>query len=266
MDEVAVLSCDQSQFEDQVYTTEQESSMLPAGKQGEGLTSSNSNPSSQEITHQIIKNLKVMYTCTTERLHFGESKTSARAPMTGLSTGTPTPRENKRDLKVKDLQRSTSNTCSTGEEGTAPDNEEKDQHVNFDEARTLLAKSNEETALDCVCCPEVQVRTDMEANTDMMDHRVQKDAIKVSARTEWTGIKGILPLTVEWKVTLLSPMKPKASSVNRWEASDKEFRKVWGYFDGASRDKLNAHLLSGSGRPPGCSTNHVYSTLLKRKY
>jgi hypothetical protein len=145
--------------------------------------------------------------------------------------------------------------------------EENDQHVNFDEARTSLAKSDEETALDCVGCPAVHVRTaDMEANTDTMDDLEQKDVITVLALTEWTGIKGILPPTVEWKVTLLFPMKSKASPIVRWEASGKEFRKVWGYFDGASRDKLNANLLTGSGRPPGCSTNLVYSTLLKRKY
>ena len=126
----------------------------------------------------------------------------------------------------------------------APEDYETELPVNFGEALTFLGKSREEAIQDYHAMLDSHVSPEMKENTDII-HYLRKEALPVFVPEEWTGIKGIPPLKVKWRDTLPQRMKPKARPINPklWEASEKEFRRLCGYFYGASRSPWASCLV-----------------------
>lgn len=137
------------------------------------------------------------------------------------------------------------NPWSNGEDKAAPEDEETELPVNFGDALTFLGKPREEALGDYKALLDSHISPYFKENTDIMNYCKQEDVMKVFVPDEWSGIKGIPPLKVEWKDTLPAFMKPPARPINPrlWEASEKEFRRLCGYFYGASRSPWASCLV-----------------------
>ena len=114
--------------------------------------------------------------------------------------------------------------------------------VQFRDALPFLGKSREEAIKDYYEALDSHVSEELRNGTDII--RLLK--IKaVFVLEEWSGIKGVEPLKLKWKDTLLERMKPKARPINLklWEASEKEFHRLCGYFYGKSRSPWASCLV-----------------------
>ena len=129
-------------------------------------------------------------------------------------------------------------------EEPAPEDEETELPVNFGEPLEFLGKSREEAIQDYKDLLKVRVSDELKDNTGIIDylHTVAVDAFVPS---NWTGVKGIPPLRLVWKDTLPAKMKPRARPINPrlWECSEKEFRRLCGYFYEASRSPWASCLV-----------------------
>ena len=107
-----------------------------------------------------------------------------------------------------------------------------------------MGKSREEAIKDYYDALDTHVSEEMKANTEIIN-LLKTKALQVFVPDEWSGIKGIEPLRLKWKDTLPVRMKPKARPINPklWEASEKEFHRLCGYFYGKSRSPWASCLV-----------------------
>ena len=126
----------------------------------------------------------------------------------------------------------------------APEDEETELPVQFKDALTFLGKSREEALQDYHEQIETHVSDEMKSETKIMELLSTK-AEKVFVPDEWSGVRGVDPLSLKWKSTLPDRMKPKARPINPklWEASEKEFRRLCGYFYRKSRSPWASCLV-----------------------
>ena len=126
----------------------------------------------------------------------------------------------------------------------APEEQDSELPVNFKEALTFLSKPREEAIKDFEELLDKRVSDELKANTPIIDY-LKTDALKTFVPTEWTGINGIEPLKLVWRDSLPLKMKPKARPINPrlWECSEKEFRRLCGYFYEASRSPWASCLV-----------------------
>ena len=126
----------------------------------------------------------------------------------------------------------------------APEEQDSELPVNFKEALTFLSKPREEAIKDFEELLDKRVSDELKANTPIIDY-LKTDALKAFVPTEWTGINGIEPLKLVWRDSLPLKMKPKARPINPrlWECSEKEFRRLCGYFYEASRSPWASCLV-----------------------
>ena len=126
----------------------------------------------------------------------------------------------------------------------APEDEETELPVQFGDALTFLGKPREEAVKDYHALFEKHVSDEMKENTDIIQ-LLKTKAEKVFVPDEWSGINGFDPLKLKWKDTLPDRMKPKARPINPklWEASEKEFHRLCGYFYGKSRSPWASCLV-----------------------
>ena len=126
----------------------------------------------------------------------------------------------------------------------AIEDQETDLPVNFGDALTFLGKSREEAIQDYEKLIETRVSDELKQETDIVNY-LKTVALPVFVPTDWTGIKGIEPLRVKWRDTLPLRMKPKARPINPklWECSEKEFRRLCGYFYEPSRSPWASCLV-----------------------
>ena len=126
----------------------------------------------------------------------------------------------------------------------APEEAEVELPVNFGDALTFLGKPRQEAVQDYHDLIDKHVSEELRCNTDIVA-LLKGKAEKVFVPEEWSGIKGIEPLRLKWKETLPERMKPKARPINPklWEASEKEFRRLCGYFYGKSRSPWASCLV-----------------------
>ena len=127
---------------------------------------------------------------------------------------------------------------------TAPEDEETELPVNFKEALTFLGKSREEAIKDFEELLDSRVSEELKKETDIINY-LKTEAINAFIPTKWTGINGIEPLKLVWRDTLPLKMKPRARPINPrlWECSEKEFRRLCGYFYEASRSPWASCLV-----------------------
>ena len=133
---------------------------------------------------------------------------------------------------------------SKANDAIAPEDNETELPVQFKDALTFLGKSREEALKDYYEQIETHVSQEMKQETNIMDLLSSK-AEKVFVPDEWTGVRGVDPLTLKWKETLPERMKPRARPINPklWEASEKEFRRLCGYFYQKSRSPWASCLV-----------------------
>lgn len=126
----------------------------------------------------------------------------------------------------------------------APEDSETPLPVNFGDALTFLGKPRAEAIADFESLIEKHVSQEMKDSCDIVRY-LKEDALNVFVPDEWSGVKGIPPLKLKWKDTLPGSMKPKARPINPklWEASEKEFTRLCGYFYGASRSPWASCLV-----------------------
>ena len=126
----------------------------------------------------------------------------------------------------------------------APEDEETELPVQFKDALTFLGKSREEAIKDYLDMLESHVSEEFRNSTYILN-LLKTKALPVFVPDEWSGIKGVEPLELKWKDTLPDRMKPKARPINPklWEASEKEFHRLCGYFYGKSRSPWASCLV-----------------------
>ena len=129
-------------------------------------------------------------------------------------------------------------------EDTAPEDDETELPVQFKDALTFLGKSREEALQDYHEQIKTHVSEELKSETNIMELLTTK-AEKVFVPDEWSGVRGVEPLSLKWKSTLPDRMKPKARPINPklWEASEKEFRRLCGYFYRKSRSPWASCLV-----------------------
>ena len=140
----------------------------------------------------------------------------------------------------------------------APEDEETELPVQFKDALTFLGKSRDEAIKDYYNLLETHVSEELREKTDIIQ-LLQTKALSVFVPDEWSGIKGIDPLRLRWKDTLPERMKPKARPINPklWEASEKEFHRLCGYFYGKSRSPWASCLVVAPKATPLISDSVV---------
>jgi hypothetical protein len=133
---------------------------------------------------------------------------------------------------------------SKREQEPAMEDKEVELPVNFGDALTFLGKSREEAILDFKKLQDEHVSDELKQQTDIINY-LNTTALPAFVPSDWTGIKGIPPLRLKWKASLPSRMKPKARPINPklWECSEKEFRRLCGYFYEASRSPWASCLV-----------------------
>ena len=154
------------------------------------------------------------------------------------------------DLNAMDIQAS-----STASDGLihpwtktplepAPEDKETELPVNFGEALTFLGKSREEAIQDYEKLFETRVSDELRKETDIINY-LKTVAVSAFVPKNWIGINGIPPLKLKWRDTLPKRMKPRARPINPklWECSEKEFRRLCGYFYEASRSPWASCLV-----------------------
>ena len=126
----------------------------------------------------------------------------------------------------------------------APEEEDSELPVQFKEALVFLGKTRAEALIDYEQLLETHVSSEMKEQTNVM-HLLRTKAVKVFVPDEWSGVKGVEPLKIKWKDTLPDRIKPKARPINPklWEASEKEFRRLCGYFYRKSRSPWASCLV-----------------------
>jgi hypothetical protein len=85
----------------------------------------------------------------------------------------------------------------------------------------------------------------MKTETDLPKLLATEMSEDVFVANEWSGINGIDPLKLVWNDTLPDRMKPKARPINPklWEATEKEFTRLCGYFYRKSRSPWASCLV-----------------------
>ena len=126
----------------------------------------------------------------------------------------------------------------------AEEDKEVELPVNFGDALTFLGKSREEAIQDYEKLLETHVSKELQENTDIINY-LMTSALPAFVPKDWTGVKGIPPLKLKWKDTLPARMKPKPRPINPklWECTEKEFRRLCGYFYEASRSPWASCLV-----------------------
>jgi hypothetical protein len=127
----------------------------------------------------------------------------------------------------------------------APEDKEVELPVNFGDALTFLGKSREEAIQEYEKLLDVRVSEELREKTPIIEYMKEVAVKAFIPTTDWTGIKGIPPLKLKWRDSLPSRMKPKARPINPklWECSEKEFRRLCGYFYKASRSPWASCLV-----------------------
>ena len=126
----------------------------------------------------------------------------------------------------------------------APEDEDTELPVQFKDALTFLGKPRAEALKEYYDMIDSHVSDELKNNTAIED-LLKTTAERVFVPDEWTGIKQVDPLKLRWKDTLPERMKPKARPINPklWEASEKEFHRLCGYFYGKSRSPWASCLV-----------------------
>jgi len=129
-------------------------------------------------------------------------------------------------------------------EDIAPEEDLCDLPVNFGPVLEFLGKSREEAIKEYDELCKLRVSDELKSNTDIMEY-LRTRAVEAFVPRKWEGIKDIKPLKVEWLDTLPARMKPKARPINPrlWECTEKEFRRLCGYFYKASRSPWASCLV-----------------------
>ena len=133
---------------------------------------------------------------------------------------------------------------SKANEEIAKEDLETELPVNFGEALTFLGKPREEAIQDYKDLFETRISDELKKETDILEYMVE-EALPVFVPDEWSGIKGIEPLKLKWIDTLPTRLKPRARPINPklWECSEKEFRRLCGYFYVPSRSPWASCLV-----------------------
>ena len=126
----------------------------------------------------------------------------------------------------------------------APEDEDCELPVNFGDAIQFLGKSREQAIEEYKVLIEERVSQELKDETDIMDYLVT-EALPAFIPSNWTGVNGIEPLKLKWRDTLPDRRKPRARPINPklWECSEKEFRRLCGYFYQPSRSPWASCLV-----------------------
>jgi hypothetical protein len=129
-------------------------------------------------------------------------------------------------------------------EEPAIEDEETELPVNFGEPLTFLGKSREQAIADYLELRETHVSKELKEETPIMEYMEQR-AVKAFVPSNWTGINGIEPLKLKWLFSLPARKKPRARPINPrlYECTEKEFRRLCGYFYRSSRSPWASCLV-----------------------
>jgi hypothetical protein len=127
----------------------------------------------------------------------------------------------------------------------APEDLETDMPVQFGDALEFLGKPREEALKDYYALHDLHCSAVMKEETDLLKLLATEKSEKVFVPDEWSGITGIDPLKLVFKDTLPVRMKPRARPINPklWEATEKEFTRLCGYFYQKSRSPWASCLV-----------------------
>lgn len=114
----------------------------------------------------------------------------------------------------------------------------------FEFASSFLGKSREEALSEYFAMFDEHINPSFRSQTDV-EKLLKTKGLDVFIPANWEGIKGIEPLNLEFKDTFPERMKPKARPVNPrlWEAAEKEFNRLKGYFYEPSRSPWASCLV-----------------------
>jgi len=148
------------------------------------------------------------------------------------------------DVQKEDIQSKPMYPWTKKKDDIAQEDAETEHPVNFGDALEFLGKSREEAIKEYEELIKIRVSKELQEETDIMDF-LMTEALPAFVPTEWTGINGLVPLKLEWLDTLPKRMKPKSRPINPklWDCSEKEFRRMCGYFYQASRSPWASCLV-----------------------
>ena len=126
----------------------------------------------------------------------------------------------------------------------AVEDEETELPVNFGEPLTFLGKTREEAVQEYLELRKTHVSEELKEKTPIMEY-MKNIAIKAFVPSNWTGINGLEPLQLKWLTTLPARKKPRARPINPrlYECTEKEFRRLCGYFYQSSRSPWASCLV-----------------------
>jgi hypothetical protein len=126
----------------------------------------------------------------------------------------------------------------------APEEEEVPLPAQFEFASSFLGKTREEAVTEYFGMFDEHINSDFAQQTNIIE-LLKTKGLQVFIPHNWEGIKGIEPLNIKFKDDLPSRMKPRARPINPrlYEAAEKEFKRLRGYFYVPSRSQWASCLV-----------------------
>ena len=126
----------------------------------------------------------------------------------------------------------------------APEDADTELPVNFGDALTFLGKPREEAIQDYYKLLEDHVSDEFKKATDVLEF-LKTEALDTFVPKEWSGVKGVEPIRLNWKGTLPDRLKPNARPINPklYQVSQTEFQRLCGYFYRLSRSPWASCLV-----------------------
>ena len=156
-------------------------------------------------------------------------------------------------MKTLDTRRDTSELTSlanviqpwsNSQPDEAPEEQSSPLPAQFEYASNFLGKTREEAIQEFKDMFDEHIAPEMKEKTKIIDLLMNK-GLKVFVPEEWSGIKGIDPLKIDFKDTLPDRLKPAARPVNPriYQAAEKEFKRMKTYFYKPSRSPWASPLV-----------------------
>jgi hypothetical protein len=126
----------------------------------------------------------------------------------------------------------------------APEEQETPEPVQFEFAHSFLGKPRVEAIQDYRDLWAEHVHPDVVKHTPILE-LLEGKALQVFVPDSWEGIKGVAPLKINFKPNMPDRLKPKTRYINPrlYEAAEKEFKRLRGYFYEESRSPWASCLV-----------------------
>jgi hypothetical protein len=126
----------------------------------------------------------------------------------------------------------------------APEEQEPPEPVQFEFAHSFLGKPRVEAIQDYRDLWTEHVHPDFVKQTPILE-LLERKALQVFVPNSWEGIKGVAPLKINFKPDMPDRLKPKTRYINPrlYEAAEKEFKRLRGYFYEESRSPWASCLV-----------------------